>query len=279
VKDRYHNYYIDNKGDHNELVRMCCVIKPLTTWHLQDVGSITRERCGGQGYLSVNRLGDLLAFAHAGITAEGDNRVLITKVAKELTGDLAKGKIEHPTMTMCPLKELPTYATLDNFDVILNLLKFRQITVCTDLMMRMQKKVLEDGRPLFDVWMYEESDLIQAVGTTYGNLMCFEVCLRTIRSGVIGITNQRLMEKVAMLYGLSLIKEDLSWYLANGVVSKEAGKTFADVMSEIVKDVAPNAIDICDGFGIENHHAPIGGDYEEYNSKPMNGELGPLPRL
>jgi acyl-CoA oxidase len=146
-------------------------------------------------------------------------------------------------------------------------------------MMRMQKKVLEDGRPLFDVWMYEESDLIQAVGTTYGNLMCFEVCFNTIRSGVIGITNQRLMEKVAMLFGLSLIQEDLSWYLANGVVSKEAGKTFADVMSEIVKDVAPNAIDICDGFGIENHHAPIGGDYEEYNSKPMNGELGPLPRL
>lgn len=279
VKDCYHNYYIDNKGDHNSLVRMCCVIKPLITWNLQDVGSVARERCGGQGYLSVNRLGDLLAFAHAGITAEGDNRVLITKVAKELTGDLASGKISHPTLTMCPVKELPAYLSLDNFDIILNLLKFRQITTSTELMMRMQKKVLEQGKPLFNVWMYEESDLIQAVGTTYGNLMCFEVCHNVIKSGVCGITNQRLMEKVAMLYGLSLVGENLDWYLAHGVVGREAGKRFADVMSEVVKDVAPNAIDICDGFKIDNIHAPIATDYEEYNSKPNNGELGPLPRL
>jgi hypothetical protein len=33
-----------------------------------------RERCGGQGYLSVNRFGELIGFAHAGMTAEGDNR-------------------------------------------------------------------------------------------------------------------------------------------------------------------------------------------------------------
>ena len=38
------------------------------------------ERCGGQGYLLVNRVGEALAFAHAGMTAEGDNRVLTQKV-------------------------------------------------------------------------------------------------------------------------------------------------------------------------------------------------------
>jgi hypothetical protein len=35
---------------------------------------VRRERCGGQGYLSVNRFGELIGFAHAGMTAEGDNR-------------------------------------------------------------------------------------------------------------------------------------------------------------------------------------------------------------
>jgi acyl-CoA oxidase len=48
-----------------------------------------RERCGGQGYLSVNRFGELMGFAHAGMTAEGDNRVLMQKVAKELLGMLS----------------------------------------------------------------------------------------------------------------------------------------------------------------------------------------------
>jgi hypothetical protein len=38
------------------------------------VAAACRERCGGQGYLSVNRFGELIGFAHAGMTAEGDNR-------------------------------------------------------------------------------------------------------------------------------------------------------------------------------------------------------------
>lgn len=46
--------------------------------------STCRERCGGQGYLSCNRFGSLIGFSHAGITAEGDNRVLFQKAAKEL---------------------------------------------------------------------------------------------------------------------------------------------------------------------------------------------------
>lgn len=33
--------------------------------------------------MSCNRFGALIGFAHAGMTAEGDNRVLMQKVAKE----------------------------------------------------------------------------------------------------------------------------------------------------------------------------------------------------
>jgi len=79
---------------------MCCAIKCLVSWNVCDVGSITRERCGGQGYLSVNRLADAMAFAHAGMTAEGDNKVLIQKVTKELITDLGTGKTENPEMTI-----------------------------------------------------------------------------------------------------------------------------------------------------------------------------------
>ena len=57
--------------------------------HTQETVTTCRERCGGQGYLSVNRFGVLLGFAHAGMTAEGDNRVLMQKVAKEYLATLA----------------------------------------------------------------------------------------------------------------------------------------------------------------------------------------------
>ena len=64
---------------------LCCAIKPLCGWNAEEAASVCRERCGGQGYLSCNRFGSLIGFAHAGITAEGDNRVLFQKTAKELT--------------------------------------------------------------------------------------------------------------------------------------------------------------------------------------------------
>lgn len=42
--------------------------------------SVCRERCGGQGYLSCNRFGTFIGLAHAAMTAEGDNSVLMQKV-------------------------------------------------------------------------------------------------------------------------------------------------------------------------------------------------------
>jgi acyl-CoA oxidase len=69
-----------------EAVALCCAIKPLCAWNAERSATTARERCGGQGYLSVNRFGALIGFAHAGMTAEGDNRVLMQKVAKELLG-------------------------------------------------------------------------------------------------------------------------------------------------------------------------------------------------
>ena len=43
-----------------------------------------RERCGGQGFLAANMFGDAIVGAHAAMTAEGDNRVLMIKVVKDM---------------------------------------------------------------------------------------------------------------------------------------------------------------------------------------------------
>jgi acyl-CoA oxidase len=40
--------------------------------------------------LAVNRFGGILGFAHAAMTAEGDNRVLMQKVAKEYLATLSQ---------------------------------------------------------------------------------------------------------------------------------------------------------------------------------------------
>lgn len=60
------------------------------------MATTTVERCGGQGYLACNRLMELFQGAHSGITAEGDNSVLMQKVAKEILELREKGKYVTP---------------------------------------------------------------------------------------------------------------------------------------------------------------------------------------
>ncbi len=42
------------------------------------------ERMGGQGYLSSNKLEDLIGLAQQAVTGQGDNRLLQQKIAREI---------------------------------------------------------------------------------------------------------------------------------------------------------------------------------------------------
>merc|ERR1719461_2709629 len=100
VKDRW-AFQKEDGSEHPEVVTMCCAIKPLASWLLEETVSVCRERCGGQGYLSCNRFGVFLGLAHAAMTAEGDNSVLMQKVAKEHLAYLMKNpsKLAKPETT------------------------------------------------------------------------------------------------------------------------------------------------------------------------------------
>lgn len=107
-----------------EVVRLCCVIKPIVTWLGERIATVGRERCGGQGYLSVNRLGSFIGFSHAGMTAEGDNAVLMQKVSKEL---LASLQDRSRPIKMIAKKTIsnPSFSSLKD---LLNLFKYREST-------------------------------------------------------------------------------------------------------------------------------------------------------
>jgi len=92
--------------------------------------------------LSVNRLADAMAFAHAGMTAEGDNKVLIQKVTKELITDLGTGKTENPEMTIDE-EDLAKKEKIDDLEVLRNLVNFKQMMLTGELMENMRLKILE----------------------------------------------------------------------------------------------------------------------------------------
>ncbi len=78
-------------GEHRqrELESRAAGIKALNTWHATATIQACREACGGQGYLSENRLADLRADTDVFTTFEGDNTVLLQLVAKGLISNYA----------------------------------------------------------------------------------------------------------------------------------------------------------------------------------------------
>lgn len=90
------------KGLEHELLSICCITKTMCGWNLVKVASVCRERCGGMGYLAVAKFHDYLAVAHAGITAEGDNRVLMTKIVKDYQTNVSSKlfKVPEPTLNV-----------------------------------------------------------------------------------------------------------------------------------------------------------------------------------
>ena len=128
VKERWTNQS-DEGSEHAEVVIKCCAIKPLSSWNLCKTATTCRERCGGQGYLSVNMFGKHLESAHAGMTAEGDNSVLMQKVCKEQLGRFKpSGKTERTK----PLD-------FNNMDDLVHLLEARYNNQFTDMVKLMVK--------------------------------------------------------------------------------------------------------------------------------------------
>ena len=59
----------------------------MITWELEKVSTICRERCGGGSYLLSSGIPEGIISSHSGMTAEGDNRVLMQKIVKDVLSD------------------------------------------------------------------------------------------------------------------------------------------------------------------------------------------------
>jgi len=63
------------------------------------MATICRERTGGGSFLLNSAIPQGLLSSHSGMTAEGDNRVLMQKVVKDILSDMQKEKHDLPKLT------------------------------------------------------------------------------------------------------------------------------------------------------------------------------------
>src|SRR5690606_31947805 len=83
LEDLMKRYAASTPGsDVRELEAEAAALKALASWHGNSTVQECREACGGQGYMSENRLGSLRADLDVFATFEGDNHVILQLAAK-----------------------------------------------------------------------------------------------------------------------------------------------------------------------------------------------------
>eukprot|EP00743_Colponemidia_sp_Colp-15_P001275 GILK01001398.1.p1 GENE.GILK01001398.1~~GILK01001398.1.p1 ORF type:complete len:666 (+),score=124.04 GILK01001398.1:45-2000(+) len=271
VKDRYAGQRPTDKQDAFEVMLLCCALKPLASWHCERVSSICRERCGGQGYLASNLFGEAIMGAHAGLTAEGDNRVLWTKVSKEILTAFQKGTwTAAPTLAQTPADAETT--GLLNADYQYHLFCVRENLCLQELGTAMAEKI-GAGQPLFDVWMKEESDTIQALAQAYSERQAFESFMLAIRGADPSL--HPILNIMRSLWAFSRLEHDMGWFLTSQTLTLTQGKTVSSLARKLCAELAPQALPLCDSFGIPAHvyHAPIARNWIAYNDDDNQGEV------
>jgi len=240
---------------------MCCAIKPTASWLLEETVSICRERCGGQGYLSCNRFGTFLGLAHAAMTAEGDNSVLMQKVAKERLGMLAKNP---------PKLEKPSSTNLKDTNYLVYLLKARELNLFNELGTKM-KKAGKAGT--YDSWMFEESDLIQHASKSFADSLIAERFVETLKTCDSSLTP--VLSQVLDLYLTTVIEKNLGWFIISGILQPNDVSTVRANGAELCALLGPQALALCESFGITDTmlSAPIALDWVGYNTYDNQGEV------
>lgn len=268
VKDRYSNVVPNIKKDDEEVLILCCAIKPTISWHSNAVGNVARERCGGQGYLSINRLSECIMFAHAGMTAEGDNRVLYQKVTKELLSRLRAGKHKFGKVGNggninwnCPVS------------IQENVFNKVEKLCLMDLAKTMNNKIMKERKPLFQVWMNEDQDKVQICAEMYSLRVVNDANIATINNGECK-TNKELINDCLLLGMYYDIQKNLGYLMSNDIINKQDTMILREKFNKLSEKLAKKALSIIDGFGIpQKMFGPIGMDWIEYNKWDNNGEI------
>ena len=130
---------------------------------------------------------------------------------------------------------------------------------------------LANGKDMFTIWMYEQSDLIQDAARAYGERLILEKCIKELRNCQ---SLQSVLKLVFTVYATSLLERDLGWYLTENLVTPQQGKQITELSRSSCAAMSTHAVDLVDAFQVPMHvfQAPIAGDWVKYNEYDNQGE-------
>ncbi len=259
-------------------------LKALATWHATETIQTCREACGGAGYLSENRLGELKADTDVFTTFEGDNTILLQLVAKALltgyrdafvdlntieTAAFVAGQVWDTIVERTAAREVIQRLTDDlvpgreregdlyDREYHLGLFRWREEHILSGAARRL-KRGIDNGFDPFDVFndaqdhvlatarAHTEREILEAFADAVER--CEDPALREVLS------------KLCDLHALAELERDRAWFQEHGRISSTRAKAITKRVNELCAELRPHALELVDAFGIPDAliGAPIG---------------------
>ena len=89
----------------------------------------------------------------------------------------------------------------------------------------LSQKIMTEGKKFYDVWMFEVSDQIQNMALAFAERFALEAAMSNFHVLTVGINDvgaRTVLIKAIRLHCLLYVKENLGWYMVNGVISPKA---------------------------------------------------------
>ncbi|WP_456695846.1 acyl-CoA dehydrogenase family protein [Aeromicrobium sp. P5_D10] len=256
-----------------ELEGRAAGLKAAQTWHATRAIQEAREACGGAGYLAENRLTTLKGDTDVFTTFEGDNHVLFQLVAKELLTSYAQevggldpaGLVRFAASTVADVVKERTAASQliqrlidarssdDDHDLLdrgtqLNLFEDREEHVIETAARRLRRAGKDDPAEAFAVFNAAQDHVIRC-----GRVHIDRVVLEAFTAGIARCDDpeaQDLLRDVCSLYALSIIEDDLAWFMGHNRLSDQRAKTVTSLVNDLLDKLRPHTLTLIEGFGV-----------------------------
>jgi acyl-CoA oxidase len=255
--------YVAGGEDEREVEVMAAGLKSYASWHATRTLQDCRECCGGQGYLSINRIAALKDDADVFTTFEGDNTVLMQLVAKGLltafkqqfAGGRFTGMLRHVARRAATavLEKNPIVTRLTDADHLRDgefhaaAFRYREGRLLQTAAQRMRKRLSAgiDGQRAAT----EVQEHLLALAHAHVERVVFDA----FAAGVQACADERLrpwLGRLCDLYALSRLAADMAWFVEDGYVESWKARAIRREVEQLSAEVRAAAVELVDGFGI-----------------------------
>jgi acyl-CoA oxidase len=231
-----------------EVERLAAGIKAAATWHTTRVLQTCREACGGEGYISINRLPALKADADIFTTFEGDNTVLMVWIGRLLLTEAlrgARGDDERADISPEPAARQR------------GLLRQREERMLAEVAASYQRRIAGGTGP-HEAAAQAQLALFRLAGAHIERVLLDQFALGIEQCAEPGVRD--VLRSLRDLFALSVIEEARGWFLENELMAAAESRQLVCQVDDLCARLAPEAVALVDAFGIPEEclTSPIG---------------------